>query len=194
LKVGKEKRMTRYTPSCQYLKAGLTALAFAAFSAWCGANWPPAFIPAALLLASGIVLLFLAFQPAIEIHEKHLVVGRRLIRWADIRRVDRTGWLSPLVVQLTLADHSHLLLIYPGDQSSAAQLLRQIRRMAREALIDGVPYRQYWGENTLPKADARPPAPRFHLLRPEDEAEVERLYRRLKSVGHLDPKNSHDES
>ncbi|MGB9606103.1 MAG: hypothetical protein ACPL88_09540, partial [Bryobacteraceae bacterium] len=176
------------------LNAGLAALAFAAFSAWCGVNWPPAFIPAALLLASALLLLLLAFQPAIEIHEKHLVIGRRLIRWADIRRVDRTGWLSPLIVQLTLADHSHFLLIYPGDQESATQLLRQLRRMAREALIDGIPYRQYWGENTLPKPERRAPATRFHLLRPEDEAEVEQLYRRLKTVGRLDPKNPQDES
>jgi len=185
--------MTRYTPSRQYLKAGLAALAFAAFSAWCGANWPPAFLPAALLLAGAVLLLFLALQPAIEVHDKHLVIGRRLIRWSDIRRVDRTGWLSPLIVQLTLADHSHVLLIYPGDQQSSGQLLRQIRRMAREALIDGIPYRQYWGENNLPKADRRPAA-RLPLLRPEDEAEVERLYRQLKKVGRLDPRNSHDEA
>lgn len=186
--------MNRYTPSRQYLKAGLAALAFAAFSAWCGVNWPPAFIPAALLLASALILLFLAFQPPIEISEKHLVIGRRLIRWADIRRVDRTGWLSPLIVQLTLADESRIVLIYPGDQESAAQLLRQLRRLAREALIDGIPYKQYWGESALPRADRRGAQARFHLLRPEDEAEIERLYRRLKSVGHLDPKNSHDES
>lgn len=186
--------MNRYTPSRQYLKAALAALAFAAFSAWCGVNWPPAFIPAALLLASAFILLFLALQPPIEIHEKHLVIGRRLIRWSDIRRVDRTGWLSPLIVQLTLSDDSRIVLIYPGDQESAGHLLRQLRRMAREALIDGVPYRQYWGDSASPKAEKRAAPARFHLLRPEDEAEVERLYRRLKSVGHLDPKNSHDES
>ncbi len=186
--------MDRYTPSRQYLKAGLAALAFAAFSTWCGVSWPPAFIPAALLLASAFILLFLAFQPPIEIHERHLVIGRRLIRWSDIRRVDRTGWLSPLIVQLTLADDSKVVLIYAGDQESAAGLLRQLRRMAREALIDGIPYKQYWGERTAPKAEPRAAPARFHLLRPEDEAEVERLYRRLKSVGHLDPRNSHDES
>ncbi|MDW8131431.1 MAG: hypothetical protein RMI94_12850 [Bryobacterales bacterium] len=185
--------MTRYAPSRQYLKAGLAALAFAAFSALCGVNWPPAFVPSALLLASALVLLYLASQPAIEITERHLAIGRRLIRWSDIRRVDRTGWISPLVVQLTLADDRRILLIYPGDQDSAASLLRQLRRMAREALIDGIPYKQYWGESAPPKADRRTAPARFHLLRPEDEAEVERLYRRLKSVGHLDPKNPHDE-
>jgi len=32
--------------------------------------------------------------------------------------------------------------------------------------------------------------PRYRILLPEDEAEVERLYQRLKAVGHLDQKNS----
>jgi hypothetical protein len=32
------------------------------------------------------------------------------------------------------------------------------------------------------------------MVRPEDEAEIERLYQRLKTVGHLDTKNSADES
>jgi len=33
-------------------------------------------------------------------------------------------------------------------------------------------------------------APRYRILRPEDEAEVERLYQRLKTVGNLDQKTS----
>ncbi len=185
--------MTRYAPSRRYLHAGLAALAFAVFSGWCGMQWAPALIPAALLLGGAILALFLAFQPAVEIHEKHLIIGRRLIRWSDIRRVDRTGWLSPLVVSLTLADDSQILLIYPGDQDSANSLLRHLRRLAREALIDGVPYRQFWGEGVVQKSEPRTTTPKYHLLRPEDEAEVERLYRRLKAVGHLDPKNHHDD-
>jgi hypothetical protein len=32
------------------------------------------------------------------------------------------------------------------------------------------------------------------LLTPEDEADVERLYQRLRTVGRLDPKNSADET
>ena len=36
-------------------------------------------------------------------------------------------------------------------------------------------------------------APRFRVLRPEDEEEVERLYFLLKTVGHIDPRNSGDE-
>ena len=41
--------------------------------------------------------------------------------------------------------------------------------------------------------ERKQPAPRYRVLRPEDEAEVERLYQRLKTVGNLDQKNSTDE-
>ena len=37
------------------------------------------------------------------------------------------------------------------------------------------------------------PPPRYRLLRPDDEAEVEKLYQRLKTVGHLDQKKTTDE-
>jgi hypothetical protein len=113
----------------------------------------------------------------------------------DIRRLDRTGWISPLIVRITLFDDSRLLLIFPGDLDSCNSLLRHLRRLSRDALIDGIPYRQYWGEVLAPAASERKQVtqPRYRILRPEDEAEVERLYQRLKTVGNLDQKNSTDE-
>jgi hypothetical protein len=112
----------------------------------------------------------------------------------DIRRLDRTGWISPLIVRITLFDDSRLVLVYPGDLDSCNSLLRHLRRLSRDALIDGIPYRQYWGELLSSSGDRKqPPAPRYRILRPEDEAEVERLYQRLKTVGNLDQKNSTDE-
>src|ERR1019366_6824315 len=55
-----------------------------------------------------------------------------------------------------------------------------IRRLDRAALIDGTPYRQYWGEVLAPGSERKPQStlPRYRILRPEDEAEVERLYQR----------------
>lgn len=186
--------ITRYTASRHYLQAGLAALVFAAFSGWCGMRWPPALIPGVLFLASAGVLAFLALRPPVEIYETHLAIGRQTIPWLDIRRLDRTGWLSPLIVYITLFDNRRILLIYPGDLDSANSLLRQLRRAARGALIDGIPYRQFWGEGFAKSTDHRSfPSPRQRVLCPEDEAEVERLYQRLKAVGHLDPKNSTDE-
>jgi hypothetical protein len=98
------------------------------------------------------------------------------------------------VLQLGLRDGRKVRLIYPGDIESASRLIRQMRRLAREAVIDGVPYRQYWGEVVPFRVEAQALAvPRYRLMLPEDEAEVERLYQRLKSVGNLDPRSSADD-
>jgi hypothetical protein len=104
-----------------------------------------------------------------------------------VARVDRTGWISPLIVNLTLVNEEKILIVFPGDLDSSNSLLRHLRRNAREALIDGIPHRQFWGD-ALPPAEApkQLTAPKVQLLRSEDEAEVERLYQLLKTVGHLD--------
>jgi hypothetical protein len=186
--------MTRYGPARHYLSFGIMALALAAFSGWLGLEWAPAFVPAGLFLLSSGLLLVLALRPAIEIHEEYLAIGKRRVLWMDIRRLDRTGWISPLIVRLTMFDDSRLLVVYPGDLDGCNSLLRNLRRLSRDALIDGVPYRQYWGEALNPGPDRRQlPSPRYRLLRAEDEAEVEKLYQRLKTVGHLDQKNTTDE-
>src|ERR1700684_977572 len=135
-------------------------------------------------------------RPAVETHDAYLSIGGRVIPWMDIRRLDRTGWISPLIVRVTLFDDTRFSLIYPGDLDSCNSLLRHLRRLSRDALIDGIPYRQYWGEVLAPgneRKQVQAPAPRYRILRPEDEAEVERLYQRLKTVGNLDQKNSTDE-
>ncbi|HXG34847.1 MAG TPA: hypothetical protein VNJ11_15890 [Bryobacteraceae bacterium] len=186
--------MTRYLPSRRYFWAGLATWVLAALSGWVAMDWAPAAAAFVFFLLSSAVLVLLALRPPIEIHDTHLLVGSRAIPWSDIRRVDRTGWLSPLIVHLTLFDDSRVTLVYPGDLDSAHSLLRQLRRHAREALIDGVPHRQFWGEALSAPADRRRlPSPRYRLLRPEDEEEVERLYQRLRAVRRLDADELDDE-
>lgn len=181
--------MTCYSPSRNYLTAGLVAVGLAAVSGWIALEWTPAWVAVALLAVTGVLLLLLALQPTIEVYEHHLAIGKRIIPWTDIRRLDRTSWMFPLIVRLTLAGDRHVIVLYPGDIDSGKSLLRNLRRGARNALIDGIPYKQFWGE-ALPSQDRRVfGPPKYHLLRPEDEAEVERLFQRLKTVGHLD-KNS----
>jgi hypothetical protein len=155
---------------------------------WSPASWSPAWIAAVFFALPAVILLAVAFRPAIEIHETHLRIGRRDTPWSHIARLDQTGWNVPLAVYLTLKDEGRLLVIYPGDFDSSASLLRYLRRYSREALLDGIPYRQFWGE---PAANERKqlPLPRYPLLRPEDEDEVERLFQRLKTVGHLERRN-----
>ena len=90
-------------------------------------------------------MLYLASRPAVEIYESHVKIGQAAIPWRHIRRLDRSANI-PLMVRLTLSDKTRILVVYPGDPQSSSGLLRSLRRHAREALIDGVPYRQFWGE------------------------------------------------
>ena len=183
--------MTRYLPARHYRWFGVTAVLLGVFSGWLGLQWAPSFVPAGLFLATAAALFVLALRPSVEIHESHLAIGKRVIPWMDIRRLDRTGWISPLIVRLTLFDDSRVTLLYSGDLDSCNSLLRHLRRLSRDAMIDGVPYRQYWGEVLAPAGERKQaPPPRYRILRPEDEAEVERLYQRLKTVGNLDQKNN----
>ncbi len=183
--------MTRYVPGRHYLPFGIAAMLLAAFSAWLGFRWSPAFIPAVLFMLTSGLLLALGLRPAIEVHENYLGIGDRTVAWTDIRRVDRTGWISPLVIEITLFDDSRFRLIYPGDLDSCNSLLRRVRQLSRDALIDGRPYGQFWNEVLASPADRKKmAAPRYRLLRPEDEAEVERMFQRLKTVGNLDQKSS----
>jgi hypothetical protein len=109
----------------------------------------------------------------------------------ELARIDRTGWLFPLILRLTLVGGDRFWLVYPGSPSSAQRLLRHLYRGARGALVDGLP--NLVNSQMLSGSQAAP-APRPRLLLEEDEAEIERLYQRLKTVGRLDPKNSGEES
>jgi len=168
----------------------LTLLALTGFSFWFALVWPLGWIATSVFLGAAVAVLYLAARPAVEIYESHVKIGHHAIPWRHIRRLDRSASL-PLVVRLTLADKTRILVIYPGDPNSSSGLLRSLRRHSREALIDGVPYRQFWGEATVGTVTKKQmPPPRYPLLLPDDEAEVERMFQRLKSVGHLDQKIS----
>jgi hypothetical protein len=196
--------LARFTSSRVYVSLTLFAVGGALFSAWNALRWAPSWIAAALFALSALVLAAVTIRPAIEIHETHLAVGRRVIPWRDIRRVDQTGWNTPLVVILTLVDRQRIHLVQSGDPDSATSLLRHLRRFSRKALLDGVPYREFWGEiaatsesdeatrNSPPEPDDKAASIplRYPVLRSEDEEEVERMFQRLKSVGHLESKNS----
>ncbi len=179
--------MSRYVPARYYVSFGIVALALAGFSAWLGVSWSPALFPAAMFFLTAALLLSLAARPIISVHDQHIEIGKQIIPWQDIRRVDRTGWISPLAVKLTLFDEETVWLVYPGEVDACKHLLRTLRQMASCAKIDGIPYRQYWGEMLGAQEARRLASPRYRVLRPEDEEEVERLYFLLKTVGHIGP-------
>jgi hypothetical protein len=181
-----------YRSSRHYLWAGLVALIFAIFSGFVAFRWPYAWIPAGLLFGSSAVVLYFALRGPIEIYETHLKLSRCNLAWGQIRRLDRSSSL-PLIVQITMADKTRYLLVYPSDPDSSNSLLRHLRRFSREALIDGVPYRQFWGEvPSKPKDRKQTAPPRYPLLLPEDEADIERMFQRLKAVGHIDQTKSEE--
>ncbi|HSR07033.1 MAG TPA: hypothetical protein VLM42_07780 [Bryobacteraceae bacterium] len=187
--------LARFTPSRVYISLTLFAVCGAVFSAWNALRWTPSWIAAGLFAISALLMIAVTLRPVVEIHETHLAIGRIQIPWREIRRIDQTGWNTPLAVMLTLRSQQRIMLLYPGDLDSSSSLLRHLRRFSREALLDGIPYRDYWGEHATAEAasdkDAEAAAPaRYPVLNAEDEEEVERLFQRLKSVGHLESKNS----
>ena len=179
--------MTRYAPARHYAPAAVVAFSLAIFAGWCGWNWKPAFIPAILFLLSSALLAFLATRPPIVIRDSSWSVGDEKFLWSEVERVDTTGWTSPLVLRVALRDGRVLHVIHPGDALSAGKLLRQMRRLARGAWIEGIPYKQYWGETDITTPEELDASrPRYRVLCSEDEAEVERLYTRLKAAGRID--------
>jgi len=179
--------VARYTASRRYVFLAFATLVAALLTSSIALRWPQAWVAVALFAVTATGVSLLAFRPSIEIHETHLAVGRRAIGWSEIRRIDQTGWSAPLALHLTLTDGSRVLIVHAGDVDSSSSLLRHLRRYSREALLDGIPYRQFWGEAPAPQ---NLPPPRYPLLRPEDEEEVERMFQRLKSVGRLDSRYS----
>jgi len=172
--------MTRFTPSRSYLVFGMVAVAAAAISVWFALQWPPSWFAVALFSLTAVPLLLLAFRPAIRITDACLKLGNQDVPWVAIRRIEHRGWVTPLVVRLTLADDSQVWVVYPGDPDASQTLLQFLYRFADHAAV---------GMTGAGGAGSMP-TPRYPVLRPEDEEEVERLYHRLRSVGHLDPKSN----
>lgn len=140
------------------------------------------------------VFIFLALQPDVLIYPGFLQHGKKRIYWDEIEQVDSTSWISPLLLTLKLVQGRTHTILFPGNVSLCLELLGTIRRRARRALLDGVPWEVYWQRNSWPaRVPENLPRPRYRLLRPEDEAEVERLYQLLKTAGRLDATSSENE-
>jgi len=196
------RALARYIPSRRYASLTLFAVLGGVVSAWIGQRWTPSWIAAGLFTASAIALALVALRPVLEIYETHLAIGRRKIPWSEIRRVDQTGWNAPLAVYLTLESGERLLVLYPGDLDGCGSLLRHIRRFSRSALLDGMPYRQFWGEPTSGQPTSGQPmvsasakntretVQKYPVLPPEEEEEIERMLQRLRTVGHIDSRSS----
>jgi hypothetical protein len=184
--------LTRYEPSRQFLYTGLVALLLGLMSTWVAWQWTPAVVPTVLFFAAGLFLLWLSTHPAIELNDRELSIGSRIIPWSAITHIESTGWLTPMVMKLKMENGRWILLIYAGDLENSGRLKETICACAPHALLDQQPQRQRQATISVKNGKSEQIV-RYPLLTVEDEAEVERLFQRLKEIGHLDSIQSPEE-
>ena len=139
------------------------------------------------------------FRPAIEIHEGYFSVGKRVVPWMDVRRLDilrldryGLGFAASDTGNAIRRYALHAYLSGRNSRPAAACCATFAGCLAMRSSM-GFHIANIGAKCSRRAAAIRFPGLRYRILRPEDEAEVERLYQRLKSVGHLDQKNSTDE-
>ncbi len=177
-----------YVPSRLYARVGWAALAGSLVCVLCGFRAHLAFIPAALCIATALVLFWLSVRPAIRIGHTQFNVGERAIAWREIREINTSRFVSPLVIKLKLTNSRHKRLVFPGDPERIAKLMFHLRKHSTQATFDGVAYRDYWTWNNIKEqtgGDVTERGP-VRMLSRDDEDEIERMFKRLKSVGRLD--------
>jgi hypothetical protein len=178
--------MTRFTPSKHFVYMALVAILLGLMSAWVAWQWSPAIVPAALFFASALFLFWLSLHPVIEVSDRELMIGNRAIPWSSILNIETTGWLTPLVLKLHLESGRRVILIYAGDLESSGRLKDMISHCAPHASLDGSPQRKRQAVLAVRNAKSAE-LERHPILTQEDEAEVERMFQRLREVGHLEP-------
>jgi hypothetical protein len=187
---------THYPAARNLLWASLAGLVLTAGSAVFALNWPVAWLATGFLLGSALIGVVLGAIPGVEITASELVQKDRRIPWSSVYQVEKVMW-TPLVVRLTLDTKTETLVFYAGNEASRSALLRDIRRLSRHAVIDGVPYREFWKGDAprveRPSSKRQQRQARYPLLMADDEAEVERLFQQLKTAGHIEPKKSSDD-
>jgi hypothetical protein len=180
-----------YSPSRLYARAGWIGLVGAAVCVVCGLRASFAFIPGFLCCVTSACLFLLASRPHVMVAEAQLLVGTRAIAWRELREVNSTRLISPLVLHLKLTNNRRKLLIYPGEPERISKLLYHIRRNANLATFDGVSYKDYWTWSSMGVLRGSHPSSDqpVRMISQEDEEEIERMYRQLKSVGRLDSRS-----
>jgi hypothetical protein len=185
-----------YAPSRLYARAGWFGLAGAAVCVVCGLRAPFAFIPGFLCCVTSACLFLLASRPHIVVGDAQMLLGNRAIAWREIREVNTTRLVSPLVLRLKLTNNRKKLLVFPGEPERISKLLYQIRRSSTLASFDSVSYKDYWTWSSMGVLKGNHPAADqpVRMISQEDEEEIERLYKQLKSVGHLDSRSDSEKS
>lgn len=181
-----------FVPSRVYARAGWVTLAGSLLCVLGSFRELLALIPALVFAAAAAILFWLAARPPIRIGETQFNVGERAIAWREVREINRSRFVSPLVLRLKLTNSRQKVLVYPGEPERAQRLLIELRRNSELATFDGVTYRDYWTWSTLNSSNSHNPLLEqpVRMFSTEDEADVERLYQKLKTVGHLDSRST----
>lgn len=184
-----------FVPSRVYARAGWATLAGSLLCVLGAFREPLALIPGLAFAAVATALFWLASRPPIRVGETQFNIGERAIAWREVREINRSRFVSPLVLRLRLTNSRQKVLVYPGEPENVRRLLLELRRNSQLATFDGVTYRDYWTWCTLNAPEGHTPLLEqpVRMFSAEDEAEVERLYQKLKAVGRLDtrsPENS----
>ncbi len=177
-----------FVPSRLYARVGWAALAGSLISILCGFRAPLAFIPGFLCAVTAAALCWLAHRPAVRVSETQFNIGERAVAWREVREINSSRFLSPLILKIKLTNSRHAMLIYPGEPERIEQLLFQLRRSSHLATFDGVAHRDYWTWQSMNGARSENPVLEqpVRMLSADDESEIERLYQKLKTVGRLD--------
>lgn len=181
-----------FQPSRLYARVGWAALAGSAVCVLCGFRAPLAFIPGFLCAITAASLFWLAARPAVRIGETQFNIGERAIAWREVREINSSRFVSPLILKVKLTNSRQKLLIYPGDPERIARLMFQLRKNSHLASFDGVAYRDYWTWTSLAGLNGDNPAldQPVRMLSQDDEEEIERMYQKLKTVGRLDSRST----
>jgi hypothetical protein len=187
-----EPSVETFLPSRLYARVAWAGLAGSAICVLCGFRAPLAFIPGFLCAVTAAALFWLAARPAVRIGETQFNIGDRAIAWREVREINSTRFLSPLMLRIKLTNSRHKTLIFPGEPERIARLMFQLRKNSHLATFDGVAYRDYWTWTSLAGLDSENPTldQPVRMLSQDDEEEIERMYQKLKSVGRLDSRNS----
>jgi hypothetical protein len=180
-----------FVPARVYARVGWATLVGSLLCVLGAFREPLALIPALVFAGIAAALFWLAARPPIRIGETQFNVGERAIAWREIREINRSRFVSPLVLRLRLTNSRQKVLVYPGEPEQVQRLLLELRRNSQLATFDGVTYRDYWTWCTLNSPQGQNPllAQPVKMFSAEDEAEVERLYQKLKAVGRLDARS-----
>lgn len=177
-----------FQPSRLYVRVGWAAIGGAAVCALCGVRAPLALIPGGLCALTSVALFWLSLRPPIRVTESQLNIGERAIAWREIREINSTRFVSPLLLRLRLTNSRKKVLLFPGTPEHIARLLYRLRKFSSSAVFDGVAHRDYWTWNDIKElsgndTDASP----VRMVSQDDEEEIERMFQKLKGVEPLDP-------